>query len=104
MSSFFISLLSNQLLSVGTGLSGIVLTNYLLSDNSVNKNIDNDYVLIKKNIPSAPKLPINSKLYKPYNLNINIKTRFINFDSYKKYLKNKKKRHQKKLKKYNNNN
>ena len=48
MSSFFISLLSNQLLSVGTGLSGIVLTNYLLSENSVNKNIDNDYVLIKK--------------------------------------------------------
>ena len=37
MSSFFISLLSNQLLSVGTGLSGIVLTNYLLSENSVNK-------------------------------------------------------------------
>lgn len=102
MSSFFISLLSNQLVSVGTGVGGLILTNYLFSDDKTksNRDINNDYVLIKKNIPNAPKLPEIKKNKNNYNKQLNVKVRFANFDCYKKYLKNKRKRHKKKLNKY----
>jgi hypothetical protein len=99
MSSFFISMVYSNLkfISLGTGLTTLAVNNYLSNTNNSNnnENIENDYVVIK-NIPTAPIFPKKFLIVKPYNLNIKVKTRFLNFECYKKYLKNKRKNKRKK--------
>lgn len=104
MSSFVISLLSNQLVGVGTGVGSLIVGKYLFSNDKTitNNDINNDYVLIKRDIPYPPELPEIKSKPKSNRNTLNVKVRFANFDCYKKYLKNKKKRHKKKLNKYKN--